>query len=149
MAFTYDGTLSDPLQYIRFQINDVEEEMPIYQDGEIQYFIDKIEGEPTERDLDKIAVRLLKRFLYKLSYGPSRERAGAYEVYGITAETLKTLLYDLERQISDSAVPQPFFGGVYKSQVRKNRQNPALTDNVWERDQFEEGFDDDLDKNAY
>lgn len=146
MAFTYNGDLSDPLQYVRFQINDTDDATPIYQDGEINYFISKIEGEPTEKDLDLVAIRLLKKFLYKLSMGPSRERAGAYEVYGISAETVKTLISDLEKEVGSLSTPQVMFGGVYKSGVEKNHDNPSLTHPTWHKDQFHE---DDADDNRF
>ena len=139
MAFTYGPDLSIPLNYVRFRMNDNDSETPIYQDEEIQFFINKLGDNPTDRQLDGIALKLLKQYLHKLTTGPARERAGAYEVYNMSAETLRILIADLETDIKSASTPQPFFGGVYRDQVCRNRRNPALTDNVWEQDQFEEG----------
>lgn len=142
MAFTYTGDLSSPLEFVRFKMNDNEEDAPIFQDEEIQYFINRYEN-PTERDLVRIAHTLLKQHLYKISMGPARERSGKYEVYNMSAEVLKTLIADLGRELKAGVAPQPFFGGVYKQQVERNREDPKLVDNVWERDQFDEDLDDD------
>lgn len=139
--FTYNANLSNPLDYVRFRMNDTDADMPLYQDGEIQYFINKYDN-PTESDLNRVALNLLKQYLYKIATGPARERAGSYEVYSMSAETLKVLIADLEAELKGAATPQVLFGGVFKDQVRRNRDNPAITDNVWHRDQFDEDYED-------
>lgn len=141
MAFTYNGDLNNPLEFVRFLIFDVDDTMPTFQDGEIQFFIDEYEN-PTRNDLRKVAALLLRNKIRQIALGPSRERAGQIEVYGTTAEALKTVLNDINDQIKSSSTPQVMFGGVYKSQVRRNRDNPALVDSVWERDQLEDHDDD-------
>lgn len=148
MAFTYTGDLNSPLELVRFLIHDTDETMPVFQDGEIQFFIDEYNN-PTRQNLMSVAALLLKNKIRQIALGPSRERAGQIEVYGASAESLKAVLADINDQLRSSKTPQPMFGGVYKSQVRRNRCNPALTDNVWEKDQFEEGLDDDLRKHPY
>ena len=141
MAFTYTGDLSNPLELVRFLIHDTDETMPVFQDGEIQYFIDEYDN-PTKQDLMKVAALLLRNKIRQIALSPARERAGQIEVYNASAEALKTVLSDINDQIKANSTPQPMFGGVYKEQVRRNRQNTSLVDSVWERDQFEEHDDD-------
>ena len=80
MSFTYSPDLTVALNYLRFRIDDKEEDFAEYQDEELNYFINKISGTPTESDLDKIALRLLKQQLQEILRGPGRERSGAFEV---------------------------------------------------------------------
>lgn len=141
MAFTYTGDLSNPLELVRFLIHDTDETMPVFQDGEIQYFIDEYDN-PSKQDLMKVAALLLRNKIRQIALSPARERAGQIEVYNASSESLKTVLSDINDQIKSNRTPKPMYGGVYKSQVRKNRDNPALVDSVWERDQFEDYHDD-------
>lgn len=130
MAFSYGADLTVPLDYLRFRINDKEEEYAVYQDGELNYFIDKVTGTPTENDLDKIALRLLKQQLQEILRAPSRERAGQYEVYRSDANALSLAISELEEDIrKSSGRPSPSFGGVYKCEVKQNRDNESLVHN--------------------
>lgn len=128
MTFSYTGDLSVPLNYVRFRLDDKSEEYAEYSDEELNYFINKIEGTPTENDLNKIALRLLKQQLQEILRGPSRERAGAYEVYAASAEALKLAVKELEDEIRSGRIVSPSFGGVYKAEVKQNRRNQAYTD---------------------
>lgn len=144
MAFTYTGDLNNPLEFVRFMIHDTDENAPVFLDGEIQFFIDRYD-DPSQQDLMQVAALLLKNKIRQIALGPSRERAGQIEVYGASADALKTILADIDDQLVTTSTPQVLFGGVYKSQMRRNRQNPSLTDSVWERDgKFDTGvYDDD------
>ena len=129
MTFTYASDLSQPLDYLRFRLGDKEEDYANYSDEELQFFIDKISGTPTELDLDKIALRLLKQQLQEIMRGPSRERSGAFEIYQASAEALKLAVKELEDEIRSSiGNPSPSFGGVYANTVAKNRSNKAYVD---------------------
>lgn len=146
--FTYNADLSNPLDYVRFRINDTEADLALYQDEEIQFFINQYDN-PTEGNLNRVALKLLKQYLYKLSMGPARERSGSYEVYAMSAETLKTLIGDLEREIKATGTPQVLYGGVRREQVIRNRQDPRLTDATWHKDQFDEEERDLYDEGFY
>lgn len=129
MTFSYTGDLSVPLDYVRFKLNDKEEDFAVYSDEELGYFINKIEGTPTENDLNKVALKLLKQHLLEILRGPSRERSGAFEVYAATAESLKFAIKELEDEIRSSiGTPSPSFGGVYANTVDRNRSNKAYVD---------------------
>lgn len=124
MTFTYTGNLDNPLDYIRFIINDRDEDDPIYSDEEIQYFITS-QSAYTEIEYKKIALQLLKKHLQELLRSPSRERSGGYEVYLATSESLKAAIKELEKDVKDANTPSISFGGVYKAEVERNRCNPA------------------------
>lgn len=128
MAFTYTATLSQPLDYLRFRLDDKEEEYAEYQDEELQYFIDKVSGTPTELDLDKIALKLLRQQLQEILRGPSRERSGAFEVYGPTAGSLSAAIKDLEDEINNARPAKPFFGGVNRSDVQATREDSSVVE---------------------
>lgn len=124
MAFTYEGNLENPVEFVRFLIGDKNPEVALFQDGEILFFINKYEN-PTEKDLKRVALVLLKQMLNELLRGPSRERSGGYEVYGATAETLKLAVTQLEAELRSLATPLPSFGGVWSPQTENNRKHPA------------------------
>lgn len=126
MTFSYTGDLTVELNYLRFRLDDKEEEYAEYQDEELNYFINKISGTPTEIDLDKIALRLLKQQLQEIMRGPSRERSGAYEVYGATAQSLSLAIKELEDDIRRASPASPSFGGVYQAEVDQTRKNEAF-----------------------
>ena len=129
MTFSYSGDLSVPLNYVRFKLNDKEEDFAVYSDEELEYFINKVDGTPTENDLNKVSLKLLKQQLQEILRGPSRERSGAYEVYSASAEALKLAVKELEDEIRSSiGNPSPSFGGVYANTVAKNRSNKAYVD---------------------
>ncbi len=128
MTFSYTATLSQPIDYLRFRLDDKEEEYAEYQDEELQYFIDKVSGTPSELDLDKIALRLLKQQLQEILRGPSRERSGAYEVYGPTAGSLRAAIEELENDINKARPAKPFFGGVNRSDVEANRSDTSVVE---------------------
>lgn len=124
MTFTYTGDLNNPLEYVRFLIGDKDEEVALYSDEEISFFISKF-PEPSENNLKRVALTLLKQMLNELLRGPSRERSGGYEVYGATAESLKLAVNQLEAELRNLSSPMPSFGGVYSPQTENNRKNPA------------------------
>lgn len=129
MTFSYSGDLSVPLNYIRFKLNDKEEDFAVYSDEELTFFIDKAGTSPTERDLNKVALKLLKQQLQEILRGPSRERSGAFEVYAATAGSLKLAIEELEDEIRTTiGKPSPSFGGVYVNTVTRNRSNKAYVD---------------------
>lgn len=137
MAFTYTADLTNSLDFLRFRLNDKIEEYAVYQDEELNYFINKIDGTPTEIDLNKIALKLLKQQLQEIMRGPSRERAGKYEVYAATSQSLKAAIAEIESEIDRTInVPSMYAGGVYKSDVCANRSNETLTQTVFDRDEF-------------
>ena len=126
MAFTYSPDLTIPLNYLRFKLDDKEEDFAEYQDEELNYFINKISGTPTESDLNKIALRLLKQQLQEILRGPGRERSGAFEVYSQSAESLKLAIKELEDELkAEQGLATPSFGGVYKADVCATRNNEA------------------------
>lgn len=152
MAFSYNADLTDPLDYIRFRLDDKVEEYREYEDEELLYFIDKISGTPTETDLDKIALKLLKQQLQELLRAPSRERAGQIEVYKSSAQSLKAAIQELEDEIESTLhVPSMYTGGLYKDDVCDNRNNDNITDSKFDRDQFfyEECVPDRSDRIGY
>lgn len=124
MTFSYSGVLSNPLDFVRFTISDKDSEAPIYQDEEINYFINKLE-EITETNLKRVALQLLKQLLNEILRSPSRERSGGYEVYGPSAESLKLAVQQLESEIRSVAGASPSFGGVHSPQTENNRNNPS------------------------
>lgn len=137
MAFSYGADLTVPLDYLRFRLNDKEEEYAEYQDEELNYFINQISGTPTETDLNKIALRLLKQQLQEIMRGPSRERAGQYEVYAASAQSLKAAIDQLEDEIESTInVPSMYAGGIDRNDVCGNRSNESLTQTVFDRDEF-------------
>ena len=135
MAFTYTGDLNNALDYVRFKIDDKEEEYAIFQDGEINYFIDQLEEPLTEQKLNKVSLNLLKQILQTLLRSPSRERSGQYEVYRSDSQALRIAISELEDEIKKNAgFAKPSFGGVYKSEVQNNRHNDSFTETVFYRD---------------
>lgn len=137
MAFSYTGDLTVPLNYLRFRLDDKEEEYAVYQDEELNYFINKITGTPAETDLNKIALRLLKQQLQELLRSPSRERAGQYEVYLASAQALKEAINQIEDEIDSTInVPSMYAGGVEVADVCANRSNESLTQTVFDHDEF-------------
>ena len=128
MSFTYDGNLNQPIQYVRFKIGDKDEDVAMFQDEEISYFIDKFGSSPTEKDLNRVALQFLKQMLNEILLGPSRERAGKYEVYGQTAEALKLAIKEIEKQIRANSPAKPYFGGVVKAEVERNREDDTLVE---------------------
>lgn len=131
MTFTYTGDLTVELNYLRFRLDDKEEEYAEYEDEELNYFINKIDGTPTEIDLDKVALKLLKQQLQEIMRGPSRERSGAYEVYGPTAGSLREAIKELEDEIRRASPASPSFGGVYQAEVDQTRKNKAFVPNTF------------------
>ncbi len=128
MSFSYSPDLSIPMNYVRRKIGDVEEEYAIFQDEEIQYFIDKYPSPQTEKDLNKASIHLLKLILQDLLRGPSRERTGAYEVYAATSESLRLYISMIEDEIkAATGYAAPSFGGVYKTPTVANRHNDSYT----------------------
>ena len=127
MAFSYSPDLTIPLNYLRFKLDDKEEDFAEYQDEELNYFINKISGTPTETDLNKIALRLLKQQLQEILRGPSRERSGAFEVYQATSESLKQAIKELEDELkAEQGLAQPSYGGVNKADVKATRNNQTF-----------------------
>lgn len=131
MAFSYGADLTVPLDYLRFRIDDKDEEYAEYQDEELNYFINKISGTPTEIDIDKVALRLLKQQLQEIMRGPSRERSGAYEVYSATSSSLSLAIKELEDDIRRASPASPSFGGVYQAEVDQTRKNKAFVPNTF------------------
>ncbi|MBG23657.1 MAG: hypothetical protein CMF22_10065 [Idiomarinaceae bacterium] len=126
MSFTYTGDLTVPLQYLRFKLNDKVEEYALYQDEELNYFINQIQGTPTENDLNKVALKILRQRLQEIFRGPSRERAGQVEVYGPSAESLKLAIGELENEIRRNSPAKPYFGGVDKGDIDRNRKDDSI-----------------------
>lgn len=124
MTFTYSGNLSDPLEYVRFLIGDKDQEVALFLDEEINFFLNKY-SELTENNIKRVALLLLKQMLNEILRGPSRERSGGYEVYGASAESLKLAVNQLESELRSIAGAAPSFGGVHSPQTENNRQNPA------------------------
>lgn len=126
MTFTYSGNLTDPLQYVRFKLNDKEEEYAEYSDEELNYFINQVSGTPTENDLNKIALKLLKQQLQEILRAPSRERSGQYEVYSASAQSLKLAIEQLEDDIRKASPVKPYFGGVNVTDYEKNISDDSI-----------------------
>lgn len=137
MSFNYTGNLEDPVQYVRFKITDTDEATSYFQDEEISYFVNKYEAPQTDAQLNKAASELLKVWIKKLLAAPSRERAGAYEIYGTTAEALKTLLDDINSEIqAGMSPPSVKAGGINKAEVCRVRHDRTSTRPTWHKDMF-------------
>jgi hypothetical protein len=126
MTFSYQADLTNPLDYVRFKLNDKEEDWASYSDEELNYFLGKLPNDPTENDLNKLALKLLKQQLQELLRSPSRERSGAFEVYKATSDSLKMAIQELESEIRSITVVKPYFGGVKKQDVRRNREDKSI-----------------------
>ncbi len=124
MTFTYSSNLNEPLEYVRFLIGDKDPEVALFADEEINFFLNKYE-ELTEGNIKRVALKFLKQMLNEILRSPSRERSGGYEVYGASAESLKLAVNQLESEIRSIAGASPSFGGVYKHEVKSNRNNPS------------------------
>lgn len=131
MAFSYTGDLTVPLNYLRFRLDDKDEEYAGFQDEELNYFLSKLSDTPTENDVDKVALRLLKQQLQELLRGPSRERAGSYEVYSSTSMSLSLAIKQLEDDIRRASPAKPSFGGVYAAEVEQTRNNQSFVPNTF------------------
>lgn len=128
MSFSYSFDLSVPLNYVRFTVGDTVDEGHVFEDEEIQFFIDKYPTPISERNLKRVAIGLLKVIVRDLLIAPSRERSGTYERYRSDANSLQLLIDCLEDEVKDSiGFASPSFGGVYKREVWSNRCNPAYT----------------------
>lgn len=129
MTFTYNGDLNNAIEYVRFKIGDKEEDVAMFADEEIQYFISKFGNNPTEQDLNRVALQFLRQMLNEILLGPSRERAGKYEWYSQTSESLKLAISELEKQIRLNSPSKPYFGGVTKKDVESIREDESLEPN--------------------
>ncbi len=136
MSFSYNPDLTVALNYLRWRIDDTEEDYAEFDDEVLQFFIDEVSGTPSTQDLDKIALRLLKKQLQEILRGPSRERSGAYEVYGPTAQSLEAAIAQLEKEISSNSPPTMYAGGVKIEDVCRNRNDNTLTQTVFDKDEF-------------
>lgn len=129
MTFAYTGNLNEPVQLVRFLIGDKEEDVAMFADEEIQYFLDKFGSSPSEQDVKRVALQFLRQMLNEILVGPSRERAGKYEWYSQTSESLKLAISELEKQIRLNSPAKPYFGGVTKKDVESIRQDDSLEPN--------------------
>jgi len=129
MSFSYAADLSKPLDYVRWRLNDTEEDFAEVEDEEIQFFLDDYDSPVSRKNLNKVVLTFLKKQLYHLLISPSRERAGAFGVSNTTAQHLKLAIKEIEDEIKNSkGLASPSFGGVYQSDVKATRDNPAFTD---------------------
>lgn len=127
MSFSYSPDLSIALNYVRWRTGDTEEEYREYEDEEIQFFVDQYPQPISMKDQNKVALGLLKKTLYEILTGPSRERSGAFEVYSPSAEALKLAIRELEDEITASrGLAVPSFGGVKKSDYCRTKRDQSL-----------------------
>lgn len=139
MSFSYSPDLSVPLNYIRWRTNDTEEEYVINDDEVITFFIQDMSADPlnpTRQELNKISLKFLKKTLNEILTAPSRERSGAFEVYGPSAESLKLAIAELEQETSTNSPPEMYAGGIYLSDVCQNRNDERFTKSVFDKDEF-------------
>lgn len=138
MSFSYTPGLTIPLNLLRFLLDDKEEEYRVYEDEELQYYLDKIGTyPPPEVEVKKVALKLLKKQLQELLRSPSRERAGQYEVYQASSTSLQFAIKDLEDEIENTLyTPSMYAGGVYKQDFQSNQDDPSLVQSHFERDHF-------------
>lgn len=124
MSFKYEMNFNDPVQVVRYLIRDTE--APGYwQDEEIGYELSRKSQPVSEKNVKLVALSMLKRAIIDLASGPSRERSGGYEVYSFSAETLKVLVRDLEKELKKTSSSGISFGGVYRNEVENSRWNSS------------------------
>ena len=117
MAYT-GNPLTNPVDELRLKLGDIDPDFPLMEDAEYQYFI-------TKNGADQIQALLgaAQSLLFYISRY-TRERTGMIEVYG--AEAFQNYLDAYKQLIKNpngiaGLNPVPFFGGIFKSDVRENR----------------------------
>lgn len=135
MTFTYTGDpTNNPIDALRVLLGDLDEDFPIYQDEEIEYFL-TANNDNIQAAFYQLAISILPKFARY-----ARERAGQIEVYGgdyfnhylawiklISKPTSPTF------QLVDGGM---FYGGIDRAQAQKTFLDPSLVDQPFYRGQF-------------
>lgn len=128
MSFSYDTDLSKGLNYVRFKLNDTSEDDVLFQDEEIQYFIDQLKPPIVEKSLLKVCSTLLRQEIRSLALSNKKEVAGRDSVERADIESLKYALQMIEEEIKGGSVvlTGPVYGGVTLREDESNRCNTSL-----------------------
>lgn len=128
MSFSYDFDLKNPLNFIRFKLNDNDSENPLFQDEEIKYFVDKLETPVSEVSLLKICSMLLRQEIRSLALSNKKEVAGRDTVERADMESLKYALQMIDEEIRGGSVvlTGPMYAGVNYREDQSNRENTDL-----------------------
>lgn len=132
--FSYKPDLTVPLNFIRFKLNDTEGSYAVFQNEEIQYFIDQetppilIANKETQIRLLKICAMLLRRELRSLAMSATSQQAGRDSVTRADIDSLKWALDSIEQEIKggSKALVEANYGGVDKVDVKSNRADPSI-----------------------
>ncbi|QVG64297.1 hypothetical protein Bestia_00064 [Acinetobacter phage Bestia] len=135
MTFTYTGDPSNnKVDELRLLLGDLDERQPIYQDEEIQYFLDQADGNV------KVAFYLAIGAMIPKFTRMARERAGQIEVYAGDyfnhyLQWIKMLMKPTSPsfQLREDAL---FYGGIEKAQSQQYFLDPSIVAQPFYRGQF-------------
>lgn len=119
---------TNKIDEVRLLVGDAYSDIEVLADDEYQYFLGKYSD-----NVNRASVDAARSILMKLSRW-TRERTGDIEVYGSDwAKQYKAALLEFIRNPNLSiSVAMPYMGGISKSDMRANDQNPdAMRPQVW------------------
>ena len=135
MSFSYTGDpLNNPIDALRILLGDLDEDNPIYQDEEIEYFL-TMNNDNVQATFYQLAISILPKFARF-----SRERAGQIEVYGgdyfdhyLAWIKMLNKPNSPSFQLVDGGM---FYGGIDRAEAQANFFDPSIVDQPFYRGQF-------------
>lgn len=127
-TWTYSGDLTDPIQEVRFLIQDTDGDYPLFTDTEVSYALGAANG-ATRRASIVLVERLLARFAGMADTTELDLSIRASQLY----DHYKDLLATLRNSFGGSGSIVPYAGGISISDIRGNLSNLDRNTGVFDK----------------
>lgn len=116
-TFTYGfDPANNPIDWVRMQLQDTEEDNALLFDEEVQYFLDLYPDRPW-----KVLAESARMIYFRLARSPISEKAGGYEVRSRSLDHYEDWIVKWEGlDGKKTKAPIPRYGGVNASDIRRS-----------------------------
>jgi hypothetical protein len=126
-TWTYSGDLTDPLQIVRFLIQDTDGDYPLFTDNEVSYALGAANG-TERRAAASLVERLMARYAAMADTTELDLSVRASQLY----DHAKDLLYSLNNTFSGLGGAIPYAGGISYSDVLAGNSDPDRVRGVFD-----------------
>lgn len=127
-TWTYSGDLTDPIQEVRFLIQDTDGGFPLFVDTEIAYALGAVQNN-SRRAAASLVERLMARYAQMADTTELDLSVRASQLY----EHAKDLLTSLNNPFSAAATVKPYAGGISNNDIAVGYANPDRTTAIFDR----------------
>lgn len=127
-TWTYSGDLTDPIQEVRFLIQDTDGGFPLFVDTEIAYALGAVSNN-SRRAAASLVERLMARYAAMADTTELDLSVRASQLY----EHAKDLLTSLNNPFTAASTVKPYAGGISNNDIAVGYANPDRTTAIFDR----------------